>query len=319
MFELSARIENLDRLTGSILDAYHAIYLGDPTCPLVPGNFSSSPENLVEGVRVVNSMGKKAFLSLYAEPRNEDLSWLDELLDAAEDAGVDALEVHNLGTLRMIKEKGIEIPVHIGPFANLYTAQTASLLARWGATRVAPNPELSFSEIVALKEGGSVEVVLQAHGKLPLGIAETCFLLEYRQGECADVCFEPCWLSSGRWKLKNIGRATLSGKDYCLLEYLGTFYWKGFRCFTVMTLRESPQYIERVGAIYRAALNRISQGIDDYLEPGERNELGSLSPEGFCNGYLFRRAGHRYIGRFFGGEKITPLEMEESVQRIGGR
>lgn len=319
MFELSARIENMERLTGSVLDAYHAIYLGDPTCPLVPGNFSSSSDHLFEGVKFVKSMGKKAFLSLYAEPRNEDLPWLEGILDAAAEAGVDAFEVHNLGTLRMISEKGLGIPVHIGPFSNLYTAQTASLLSRWGAVRVAPNPELSFSEIVALKEGSSVEVVLQAHGKLPLGISETCFLLEYRGGECSDLCFQSCWLSSGRWKLKNIGRATLSGKDYCLLEYLGTFYWKGFRCFTVMTLRESPAYIERVGAIYRAALNRISRGVDDYLEHSERDELSALSPQGFCNGYLFRRAGHRYIGRFFGGEKITPLEMEESVQRIGGR
>jgi len=169
-----------------------------------------------------------------------------------------------------------------------------------------------------LREGSSVEVLLQAHGKLPLGMSETCFLLEHREGECQDVCFEPCWLSSGRWKLKNIGRATLSGKDFCLLEYLGTFYWKGFRCFNVMTLREDPAYVERVGAIYSSVLSRISKGMDDYLEPQERDELAMLSPGGFCNGYLFRRAGHRYIGRFFGGEKITPLELEEGVRRLGG-
>jgi len=317
MFELSARIENLDRLKACNLGAYDAVYIGDPTCPLVPGNLSSSVEHLQIGVDFLKSTGKRVYLSLYAEPRNEDLGWLDEIIEAGIRFGVDAFEVHNLGVLRMIRSKETLVPVHMGPFANVYTAQTASLLSRWGVTRVAPNPELSFSEIVALREGSSVEVVLQAHGKLPLGISETCFLLEYRDGECEDVCFEPCWLSSGRWKLKNIGRATLSGKDFCLLEYLGTFYWKGFRCFTVMTLREEPRYVERVGAIYRSALSRVAEGMDDYLEPQEREELTLLSPEGFCNGYLFRRAGHRYIGRFFGGEKITPLEVE-GVQRVGG-
>ena len=318
MFELSARIETLDRLKGCNLDAYDAVYAGDPTCPLVPGNLSYDPQSLEEGIKILKDLGKQVYLSLYAEPRNEDLGWLERIIEQGAQLGVDAFEVHNLGVLRMVKKKELGIPVHVGPFANVYTAQTASLLGRWGTTRVAPNPELSFSEIVALKEGSEVDVILQAHGKLPLGISETCFLLEYREGECKDVCFEPCWLSSGRWKLKNIGRATLSGKDFCLLEYLGTFYWKGFRCFSIMTLREDPLYIERVGAIYKAALSRIAEGVDRYLEPQEREELSRLSPEGFCNGYLFRRAGHRYIGRFFGGEKITPLEMEEGVKSVGG-
>ncbi len=319
MFELSARIETLGRLRGCNLDAYDAVYVGDPTCPLVPENLSSSPEFLEEGVKILRDAGKRVYLSLYAEPRNEDLGWLGEVIDAAASLGIDAFEVHNLGTLRMINKKGLFLPMHVGPFANVYTSQTASLLAKWGVTRVAPNPELSFSEIVALREGSSVEVVLQAHGKLPLGISETCFLLEYREGECEDLCFEPCWLSSGRWKLKNIGRATLSGKDFCLLEYLGTFYWKGFRHFSIMTLREEPRYVERVGAIYREVLTRVAEGVDDYLRPQEREELSLLSPEGFCNGYLFRRAGHRYIGRFFGGEKITPLEVEGGVHRLGGK
>jgi len=318
MFELSARIETIDRLRSFNTDAYQAVYMGDPTCPLVPGNLSSSPEFLEEGVALLRSKGKRAYLSLYAEPRNEDLDWLEGMIDAGVRAGVNAFEVHNLGTLRMIHKKGLNIPVHVGPFANVYTSQTASLLAGWGTTRVAPNPELSFSEIVALKEGSTVDVVLQAHGKLPLGISETCFLLEYREGECQDICFDPCWLSSGRWKLKNIGRATLSGKDFCLLEYLGTFYWKDFRHFTVMTLREDYRYVERVGSIYWAALTRISRGVDYYLKPAERDGLSDLSPHGLCNGYLFRRAGHRYIGRFFGGEKITPLEREESVHQLGG-
>ena len=50
MFELSTHIPNLKKLKECNLASYDALYLGDPTCPIFPGNFSSNNEALKKGV-----------------------------------------------------------------------------------------------------------------------------------------------------------------------------------------------------------------------------------------------------------------------------
>ncbi len=311
MFELSTHIPTWKILKEADLSPYHALYVGDPTCPKVPGNISSNLELLKRSVDLVKGQGKKCYLSLYAVPRNRDLPWIEGLLERASILPLDAIEVHNLGLVRMAERMHLPFSIHLGVFANLYTHETARLLYRKGVTRVFPSPELSLEEVNYIRTHSPTKVTLQIHGKIPLGISEGCFILEHREGSCEDVCFNPCWLTSGKWSLKNIGRATVSGKDLCLLEYLGSLYWRGFRTFYIQTLRESPRYIETVGTIYRRALEKIAQGMDEYVGPSDIGLLSELSPYGFCNGYLFRRSGHRYIGRLFGGEEITPLEVSK--------
>ncbi len=310
MFELSTHIPTLELLELVDLSSYHAIYLGDPTCPMVPGNISSDAGLVEKALEMAKERGLRAYLSLYAEPRNRDLPWLEELLEKVAHLPLDGIEVHNLGLVRIINRLGLPFPIHLGVFANLYTHETARLLYSMGVKRIFPNPELSLEEIDYIRTHAPTQVTLQVHGKIALGISEDCFILENEEGKgCEEVCFRPRWLVSGKWMLKNIGRATLSGKDLCLIEYLGSLYWRGFRVFYIQTLRESPCYIETLGGIYRRALEKIAQGVDDYLEASDLEAMSGLSPYGFCNGYLFRRSGHRYIGRLFGGERITPMEV----------
>jgi putative protease len=311
MFELSTHIPTLRTLKETDLSAYHTLYLGDPTCPQVPGNLSSHPDLLKEALYLAKEQEKGCYLSLYAEPRNKDLLWIERLLEHASSLPLNGIEVHNLGLVRLVKKMSLPFPVHLGIFANLYTHETAKLLHRMGVTRVFPNPELSLEEINYIRTHAPTQVTLQIHGKIPLGISENCFILEYRQGTCEELCFKPYWLTSGKWTLKNLGRATVSGKDLCLMEYLGSLYWRGFRTLYIQTLRESKRYIETIGTIYRRALEKIAQGIDDYIDQSSIGLMSELSPYGFCNGYLFRKSGHRYIGRLFGGEKISPLEIRK--------
>jgi putative protease len=311
MFELSTHITDLKTLKNIDLSSYQALYLGDPTCPQVPGNISSDLTKIKTAASICKDLGKKCYLSLYAEPRNKDLPWLENLLDETTSIPLDGIEVHNMGLIRMIKRIGLSLPIHLGIFANLYTHETAKLLHSMGVTRIFTNPELSMEEVDYIRTHSPTEVILQIHGKIPLGISEHCFILENREGPCQEICFKPCWLVSGKWRLKNIGRASLSGKDLCLIEYLGSLYWRGFRIFHIQTLKESSEYITGIGSIYKRALEKISQGIDDYIETEDICFMNSLSSQGFCNGYFFRRSGHRYIGRLFGGERITPAEVRK--------
>jgi putative protease len=299
MLELATHVPNLRKLQECDLSAYDALYLGDFTCPLYPGNFSSSLEDLREGVGQVKAMGKKCYLSLYAIPKDSDLPWIKDLLRESRDLPLDGIEVHSMGLLRIVRELRDDIPIHLGIFGNLYTDETARVLKGYGVQRVLPNAELSLEEILYIKDHASVQMILPLHGKIPLVISATCFITEYAKivpSHCEETCAHGHWLTHEEWQLKNIGRANVSGKDLYMLEHLDLVVKQGFDVFYIHALGEDPTYLKTVGSIYQEALRRAMAG-EEFCLPDWADQLRSLAPIGLCNGYYFGTSGQQYIDR----------------------
>lgn len=302
MFELSTNVDNLKQLRQGDYSAYDALYLGDFSCPEYPNNFCSHPETLQEGVDRVKAEGKKCYLCLYAVPSNHDLPWVRGVIEQAMRLPVDALEVHNLGLLRVLREMGCSIPVHLGVFGNLYTHETAKVLKDYGVVRVYPNPELSLKEIIYIRDHTPIEVLVPVHGKIPLVISETCFILEHAAGgaeKCAFHCAKDHWLTrqEGEWSLRDAGRMTLSGKDLCMVEHVNTLVAEGLTNFFVQSHGESPDYVATVGRIYRDAITRAAEDETAADMSASVAQLSALAKMGLCNGYYFESAGQRYLGR----------------------
>ena len=302
MFELSTDVDNLKQLRNGDYSAYDALYLGDFSCPEYPNNFCSHAQTLREGVSRVKAEGKKCYVRVYAVPSNHDFPWVRETIEQAMALPVDALEVHNLGLLRVLKEMDCTIPVHLGVFGNLYTHETAKVLKEYGVTRVYPNPELSLKEILYIRDHTPIDVLVQVHGKIPLVISETCFIMEHAAGgaaECSFFCSKEHWLTreEGEWSLKDAGRMTVSGKDLCMIEHVDALADHGLTHFYVQSHGESPDYVTTVGEIYREALARAFEG-GSAVDATERvARLSALTKMGLCNGYYFESAGQRYVGR----------------------
>ena len=301
MFELSTDVANLQELRGGDYDAFDALYLGDFSCPQYPKNFSSCPETLAEGVRIAKDQGKSCYLRLYAVPSNHELDEVRRVIDAALALPFDAFEVHNMGLLRVLREMGCNKPLHLGVFGNLYTHETARVLKDYGVTRVYPNPELSLREIVYIRNETPIEVLVPVHGKIPLVISETCFIMENAHPgaeTCSFFCAKNHWLtrSHGDWSLKDAGRMTLSGKDLCMIEHMDELVGQGLKHFFVQGHGEERAQIAAIGRAYRRTLDGIVTG--QYLDThGLLDELRGFAEMGLCNGYYFESAGQHYVGR----------------------
>lgn len=298
MFELSTSVSNMKQLRQGDYTAYDALYLGDFSCPQYPNNFSSHPELLRQGVEVVKAVGRKCYLRLYAVPSNHDLPWVREIIAEAMTLPFDAFEVHNMGLLRVLREMGCAIPIHVGVFGNLYTHETAKVLKDYGVTRIYPNPELSLKEVVYIRDNADIEVLVPVHGKIPLVISETCFIVEHAgkdPDDCTFLCSQEHWLSRQDWTLKDIGRMTLSGKDLCMIEHVDELAALGLNCFYVQSMGEGLNYAGAVGRIYREALTRAFAG-EEVDNGAWLDQLRLLARIGLCNGYYFEGAGQRYVG-----------------------
>ena len=314
--ELVLTLPSPRELADTDLSPYDAICLGNAYCRRVEGNFAEDLGLLPDAVSTLHAAGKKAYVTSPAAPRGQDMAHVKRLIDAAASAGADALEVHNMGVLRVLRERGIPLPAHMGAFANVYTHLSAKVMRDYGAVRVRPNAEVSLGEMTVIAREAGVEVEILAHGKIPLGITEKCFLLEGPEGEdpkCPSACREEHWLttgspggtrersSAGAWVLKNVGKAVLSGKDMCIIEHLPPILSEGFRIFRIEGLYESAAYRSEVGAVYRDAFALASSGGEYVLRPEWGRTLAKHSRNGFCNGYYFGGSGQSYVGTVLQG------------------
>lgn len=297
-FELNTTIANLRDLRESDLHDYDAVYLGDIYCRLYEANFLERPGDLKDGLSILRDQGKRAYVTTYAAPRNDFLSKVRNMLEASAEAGAEAVEVHNLGILRIAHEEFPQLPVHIGGFANAYTAAGVEVLLSFGAVRFTPNYELSLDEICEITTTCGAPMELLVHGKMPLGISDYCFLLDYEEKwgiKCPDLCQKELFLKQGDWAMKSLGKGILSGKDVCMLEHLPRLLADGHRHFRIETVSESPAYRRDVAAVYRAALDRAGDG-DGILDEGWWETLRGHARIGLCNGFYFGKSGMDYTG-----------------------
>ena len=297
-FELNTTIANLRDLRESDLRDYDGVYLGDIYCRIYEANFLEQLRDLKEGLRILQDQGKRAYVTTYAAPRNDFLPKVRKMLEASAAAGAQAVEVHNLGILKIAHDEFPQLPVHIGGFANVYTAPGAEVLRGFGAVRFTPNYELSLDEIHEIATACGAPIELLVHGKMPLGISDYCFLLDYEEKwgiKCPDLCQKELFLKQGDWAMKSVGKGILSGKDVCMLEHLPRLLAEGHRYFRIETVSESPTYRSEVAAVYRAALDRVADG-DSEMDEGWWETIRRHARIGLCNGFYFGKSGMDYAG-----------------------
>jgi len=297
-FELNTTISNLRSLRETDLSAYDAIYLGNIYCRTFEDNFLERLDDLRQGIAEVKGRGLRAYVTSYGAPRNDVLPKVQKALETAASAGADAIEVHNMGVLLMVHEQFPAMPVHIGGFANVYTDAGASVLKEYGAVRFTPNYEISLHEVKAIADSVSLPAEILVHGKMPLGISDYCFLLEYEHKwaeKCPTVCQKNLFLRQGDWAMKSVGKGVLSGKDVCMLEHLPALVAAGHRMFRIEAAYETAVYRGSIAKIYRAALERTAVG-DGTVDELAWHTVRQHTAVGLCNGFYFGRTGGEYVG-----------------------
>jgi putative protease len=298
LFELNTAISNMKDLMASDLSPYDAVYLGNLYCRDYEANFLEKLDDLRAGIRHCREAGCKVYLTTYAAPRNYYLPQIRKAIAVAAEEGVGAVEAHNLGVVWILRNEFPALSIHIGGFANVYTDTGALVLRDYGGTRVTPNYELSLEEIEGMAHSTSLPLEILVHGKMPLGISDYCFLLEYEKAwgmQCPDLCQQDLFLRQGDWAMKSTGKGVLSGRDVCMLEYLPRLVAGGFRFFRIEAVSEDPAYRRDIGIVYREALEQAFSGVYEMREAWWQ-KIQAHAKVGLCNGFYFGQSGQLYIG-----------------------
>lgn len=266
------------------------VYLGEVICskraPLHEHEIPDIAERLARG-------GKRVVLSSLAEvmlPRERRAT--AELTRTAETE----IEINNAAGLFHANGRAHRL----GPFMNVYNAETLTFLAGRGATHVCLPVELPGPAMARMAEAGrqlGVGVEAQVFGRMALAISARCYHAR-AHGRTKDNCLFVCENDPDGMPLKTVdgqgflrinGVQTLSESYLSLHREVETLVQMG-----LTHLRLSPQRVDMVAVA--AAFRALLDGRIDGAEAETRlTALCSGAP--LANGFLHGEAGYRRIAR----------------------
>jgi putative protease len=94
--------------------------------------------------------------------------------------GIDALIIGDIGTLSIIKDMGLEIPLYASTYTVSMNYGAVDFLSKLGFTRVILDRQLTIGEISEIVQRSKVEIEIFVHGGGCSNINGSCYLYHFR-------------------------------------------------------------------------------------------------------------------------------------------
>lgn len=304
--ELLCPAGDAERLAVDIRYGADAIYLGGTAFGMrsAPGNFTA--EQLSAAVKDAHSKGVKIYLTCNTVPLNSEIEALPEFLEQAQDAGVDAFIITDLGVLNLVKKYAPKVDIHISTQAGIVNYAAANAFYDMGATRVVTARELSMNDIMELraKTNKNLEIECFVHGAMCVSFSGRCLLSTYLVGRDSNRgdCAQPC-----RWKYHLVeekrpglmfpieqdatGTYIMNAKDMCMIEHIPELIAAGIDSFKIEGRAKSAYYAAVTTNAYRCAIDGyLKNPTDDYKpEKWILEEMDKVSHRQYCTGFYYDR------------------------------
>ncbi|MDR0987555.1 MAG: U32 family peptidase [Ruminococcus sp.] len=333
--ELLSPAGDLERLKFAVLYGADAVYVGTSQFSMrsAPPNFDR--ETLVSGVKFAHENGVKVYLTCNTLPRNSEVDDFAEYIDYAEEIGIDALIITDLGLLSIAKNRLPDMPIHMSTQTGIVNYQTAATLYNMGVSRVVLARELSLSEIAEIRAKTPVELELECfvHGSMCVSYSGRCLLSEYLTGRDANrgLCAQSC-----RWKYALMeekrpgqyypiendekGSYILNANDLNMLPYLDKLTDVGVTSFKIEGRAKSSYYVSIVTKAYKYAINLLKTS--NYFPNSQivnklNEELDKVSHRPYGTGFYLNTPSQHYESSGYIREyDIAAVVIEEKDGRL---
>ncbi|MGN1442934.1 MAG: U32 family peptidase, partial [Acutalibacteraceae bacterium] len=232
------------------------------------------------------------------------LEFLPDFLSYAQECGVDAFIIADLGIFEAAKKYAPNVARHISTQAGVTNYATANVLYNMGASRVVLAREIPLDEIAEMraKIPKELEIECFVHGAMCVSFSGRCLISSYMTGRDANHgdCAQPC-----RWKYSLVeetrpgmtfpveqdqnGTYLFNSKDMCMIEHIPDLVKAGITSFKIEGRAKSEYYVSVVTNAYRAALDAYQRNpsddfqVDDWIV----DEMRKVSYRDYCTGFYY--------------------------------
>ncbi|MGN0546432.1 MAG: U32 family peptidase [Acutalibacteraceae bacterium] len=303
--ELLAPAGDFERLKTAVEYGADAVYLGSDCFGMRTAAASFGGDELKKACDYAKSNGVKVYLTCNTVPRSSELSALPSFLEYAQESGVDALIITDIGVLELAKKYAPKVEIHISTQAGITNYASACAFYNLGAKRIVTARELSLSEIAEIraKTPKDLEIECFVHGAMCVSFSGRCLLSNYMTGRDSNRgdCAQPC-----RWNYSLVeekrpgeyfpieqdksGTYIMNSRDMCLIEHIPELSEAGINSFKIEGRAKSAYYTAVSVNAYRCALDgyEASGFASDYKpEQWIIDEVRKVSNRKYCTGFYF--------------------------------
>lgn len=294
---------NFECLHAAIQGGANSVYFGVGQLNMRSHSANNfKPEDLAEVCRICREAGVKSYMTLNIVLYQEDLDAMREALDAAREAGVDAIIASDMAAIQYCREKGLE--VHISTQLSISNVLSLKFYAQFADVIVLAR-ELNLNQVrdiydtivhenITGPSGKLVRIEMFAHGALCMAISGKCYLSLHsygasaNRGECYQICrrgYEVTDLETGN-KLEIDNKYIMSPKDLCTIEFMDKIIESGVKVFKIEGRARSAEYVKKCASCYRRAADAVCAGTyTPVLAASLKEELAQVFNRGFWDGY----------------------------------
>lgn len=294
--ELMAPLKNFKSLN-AVINSADAVYFGIESLNMRMFSDNFKLEDLNKIVKICHDNNIRAYLTTNVIVYENEFTLLEKVLDKASESEIDAIIVHDIGTIQLAKEKGLNF--HISTQANISNSHSAQFYESLGAERLILARELSLDQIKEIKRKiTSSQIETFVHGAQCTSISGRCyFSAEICESQNYSAnrgkCVQPC---RRKWRVYDDanneflydGVFFINTKDLCMIEYIPELMDTKIDAFKIEGRMRDPFYINEVSACYREAIDAY---YDNSFTPEKvqtwLKRLKIVYNRGFSTGFYF--------------------------------
>lgn len=295
---------DFERLKLALKFGADAVYLGGEQFGMRtnPSNFNA--DQLKAAVELAHKMNKKVYLTCNTLPRNNEIEYLPDFLKYAEEIGIDAFIIADIGVMMLAKKYAPNVEIHMSTQVGIVNYETANALYQLGAKRIVTARELSLDDIKTIRDKipDDMQIEVFVHGAMCMSFSGRCILSDYMVGRDANRgdCAQPC-----RWKYHLVeetrpgqyfpvnqdesGTYIFNSRDLCMIEHIPELIDAGVDSFKIEGRAKSEYYTAIVTYAYRNAINEYMKNPSpDFKVPQWiLDEMEKMSHREYTTGFNF--------------------------------
>ncbi len=264
--ELLAPAGDMAGLKMAVYSGADAVYLGVQRFNARNNIQGFTLESLAQAVDFAHLFGVKVYLALNILFKDSELQAALDVVAEANNIGIDAFIVQDLGLVYLIRKYYPDIELHASTQMAVHNLEGVRVLENLGFKRVVLARETSKSEIERIKNNSNIEIEFFVQGALCVGFSGNCYMCSHlvgksgNRGVCQQFCRLPYRFESGKTTTNGF---LLSAKDICMLDNIDELKGLGVNSLKIEGRARRPFYVAQACKIYRDMLDNGKHSMQD--------------------------------------------------------
>lgn len=273
--ELLAPAGGMEQLHAAVNFGADAVYLAADRFGMRARAANFSAQELPLAVSIAHERGVKVHLTCNILMMQDDIKVLPDFFAMAEEAGVDALIIGDMGAFSMAGRYAPKCELHVSTQASVANAEAAKVWYELGAKRVVCAREMSLSDIAAMRKEipDDLEIEVFAHGAQCMAVSSRCLISSYltkrsgNRGHCTQPCRWNYTLEEEKrpgihFPVIEDGGSTfiMNAKDLSMIGHLDDLAQAGVDSIKIEGRNKKAFYVANVVGAYRLALDLLYGG-----------------------------------------------------------